>query len=632
MARILVLDPELRNGHTLVDMLRRLGHAPDLQPRLPPSLEASGAAPVEAVFACASDRTVRDMASAWGSAGLAQPLVWCSRFLETVEPFQAAGVGDAFLALPPRMPALMAVVQRFLDTAADAGWSGDRFLQQVDGTARRFPPARVAFLAHRVAATGTLHVGGARLVLHSGRVTGCAGVPGLLGTDGLDLMSALGVTIAQGTSPDEAMRRAAEELGCWLRTTPPPEEPVSWVDGSHLAKRSPVTLPLSVPRMVMHGVRATGAAAARRARFLAAGNPTFRVCAPDDAPETQWGLSPVALRVLRAATRRPALLDLLDALGGREQDELWEALDFLLTLGLLRERDDGTAVAADVAGQALPEIEAVGGEVSISIEALDEAVGRRAAPVARSPEEQALSDEIARIEDLEPWDVFALEGPDGMVPAALDARLRELSTSHHPDRHATAEAGVRELHERLFAIYSDAHSALMDEKLRPELRARLQAKAAGKPYVSDADRKKARLHRTKGEHALRARRWDEATAELQAACAADPLDVGLAALSLEARWRGGQLEPAAALQALGELRPSTLGERAELAFLRGELQVAAGDEASALASFQETLEIQPSHVGAQRRVRMHERRQAKAQDSEKRGGLAGLFGFGRRKG
>lgn len=631
MARILVLDPELRNGHTLVDMLRRLGHAPDLQPRLTPDLGGGGGAPIEAVFACATDRTVRDMADAWRSTGHTQPLVWCSRFLETVEPFQAAGVGEAFLALPPRMPALMAVVQRFLDTAADAGWSGDRFLQQVDGPARRFPPARVAFLAHRVAATGTLHVGGARLLLQSGRVTGCTGVPGLLGTDGLELMSALGAAIAQGTSPDEAMRQAAEQLGCWLRTPPPPEEPVSWVDASNASKRSPVTLPLSVPRMIMHGVRATGAAASRRARFLAAGNPTFRVCAPDDAPETQWGLSPVALRVLRATTRRPALLDLLDGLGGREQDELWEALDFLLTLGLLRERDDGTAVAADVAGQALPEIEAVGGAVSISIEALEEAVGRAAPPSAVAPEEQALADEIARVGDLDPWDVFALSGPDDMDPAALDARLRELSTSHHPDRHATATSRLRGLHGQLFAIYSDAHSALMDDKLRPELRARLQAKAAGKPYVSDADRKRARLHRTKGEHALRARRWDEAMAELQAACEADPLDVSLATLSLEARWRGGVLDPAAALAANGEIKPTTLGERAELAFLRGELQVAGGNEAAALQSFKETLEVQPGHVGAQRRVRMHERRQAKAQGAEKRGGLAGLFGFGRRK-
>lgn len=630
MARILVVDPELRTGHTLVDQLRRLGHAPELQASLRGSEADLQSGALEAVFACVSERSAQAVADAWRALAAPVPLIWCSRFLETAEPLRAAGIGAGFLALPPRLPALMAVLQRHLETAADAGWSGDRFLRQVDGTVERFPPARVAFLAHRVGGSGTLHVGGARLTLRAGRVAGCVGVPGLLGTDGLDLMAALGMRIGAGVAPDAAMTEAAEQLGAWLISAHPADESVVWVDESHVEKRSPVTLPLTVPRMILTAVRSRGAIGARRVALLDEGDPAFRVCAPDDAPETQWGLSPVSLRVLRAATRTPNLLGLLDSLGGRERDDLWEALDYLLTLGLLRKRDDRAAVAADVAGQELPSIEAVGGAVAISVEALDEAIGRAPAPAA-DPETAALEAELARIEALPPWDVFALEAVEDLEPAELDQRLRARSTAHHPDRHASAPAAQRALHEKLFAVYADAHSALQDEALRREVRARLQARAAGKPYVSDADRKRARLARTKGEHALRARRWDEAIAAFDEASGADPLDLGLQLLAHEARWRGGQATPEATLAAVDALAPQTRGERCERAALRGELMVAAGDEDGAHEAFLEVLEIDPNHVGAQRRVRMHTRRSAKTAPAESSGGLASFFGFGKRK-
>lgn len=627
LARIFVIDAELRAGQTLVDQLRRLGHAPDLKADFSAAQAGLDNGDYELVFACAGEGTNKGLAEAWMGLGCEVPLIWCGRLLEDSSSLIEAGIGAGFLALPPRLPALMSLLQRHLAEARDAGWSGQGFLNSIDGPAHRYPPARVVFLAHRVGASGTLHIGDARVVLRSGKIADCHGVPDLLGSDGSGLMAALGACIGAGTPPDSAMVRASEEIGAWLISDQiEPALPVRYVDETATAKRSPVSLPTAIPRMLLEAVRARGSARERRVALIAEGNPAFRVCAPGDAPPAQWGLSPVALRVLRAATRRPALLDLLDDLGGAERDDLWEAIDFLLVLGLLRMgADDGLPPEREGA-----RVEAVGGAVSISMEALQEAVGRSSAkPAVEPPELAALRTELARVSALPPWELFAIEAPAALEPDALGQQLRALSRNHHPDQHGSASAALRDLHEQCFAVYADAHGQLQEEPVRKEVRARLRAKADGVPYVSDDDRARARLLKTKGEHALRQKRWDDAVARLGQAAAADPLDFSIGLALVEAQWRAGEATPEECLERILVLKPDNRGERGALAYLRGELRVAGGDDNAAHPDFEEVLDMIPGHVGAQRRVRMHERRKGKEAQATRKSGIASFFGFGK---
>ena len=625
MARVLVIEPHPGTGASLAEMLRRLGHVPELMPQLdrpptaPPALVLAAAGP--------SGERVRDTLMAAAAAAAGAPLIWTGRSQEAVSSFLAAGMGQGFLAVPPRLPALMSALRRSGVDAGDEGWSGHGFLVRASGPAHRVQPARMAFLGHRVAASGRLRVGAAEVVLRGGRIAGCTGVPGLLGGGSGELMAALGAAIGAGTPADQALERAGLDIAAWWLGGVDPDAEVRFIDEGAGAPRSPVVLPTPIPRLLAVALAAGRSAAAVRAGLDALGDPTLRVAAPDDSPETQWGLSPVDLRVLRAGTRVGSLHALVQEAGGAEREEVWRSLDYLLTLGLLRIGDtasDGLS-ASDDGGSV---VEAIEGQAAAPAVDLDALVGRARAP---DPAVVELERALAALDGAPPWALFEITTPEQLAAAELDKRFRERSAAHHPDRHVGAPEAVRALHEAIFAAWSDARSALDAEPLRAEVRERLRASAEGRPFVSEADRRRARLLATKAEHAARGKRWAEALAHADEGLAADPESHLLRLHRAHAAWRSGALPPAEAAAQLAPLKGETRAENAEIHFLRGEMLVEAGDAAAAAAAFAKVLEVDPEHVGAKRRQRLTGMR-AEQQAPPKRTGLAALFPWGRKGG
>lgn len=229
-------------------------------------------------------------------------------------------------------------------------WSGLDALPIVPSDPRRYPLLRLLHLAWRVEASGELsqHAPGQHAVIsvRSGKVVGVRGMPELLAAVGVrggpddDLMTLVGRAIAAGTRADEALDRAAEGLGRALTALLATGAGAVWFNPG--APAATVPLPMTVPRLVAHGL-AAGHSLDDVAQGLAPlwscpATPTPPV---DSAPE-RWGLDSLAHGLLRAAEGGARL----DAVVGQPaRPEAVFAIDQLLALGFLRLGEPAMPVA-----------------------------------------------------------------------------------------------------------------------------------------------------------------------------------------------------------------------------------------------------------------------------------------------
>lgn len=665
MGHVVVVDADSRSGRALADLLLKLGHRVDVAESVSGARAALVARP-ELIFVGAGpggdliDSTWDVLRTLPGRG----KVVWTGPLRELVEPALDAAIGDDFLVIPPRLPALNALLARHRGAATDR-WAGADFLAEIDGPAHRFAPARVAFLAHRVGASGWLVISGPggeeAVAFGAGRVVGARSAGALAAALGLgvgagELSALVGAAISAGRSPDEAMIEIALAIGdLWLGC--PAEAQVVW---RAEAPPRPLGLPLPVPRLVARCLERARPAALLRGELGARRDDHLRLSLPDDAEEGAWGLSPAALRLVRAAGRAPTIGALLEA-GGADRDDVWLALDWLLHLGLLQaEAASGDASGISVEGVDLgpapspgrppvvappvrtpvstPPIRAAAPPSSAAPAAAPPPAPRGPAPAAgpAAGPAEPLRALLSKLTSATPWDVFELNAPADVNIDELDKRFRAASSAHHPDRHGGSPAEVAQLSTEIFALYQSARAAFDSEDFRKEVRERLLCRAEGRPYVSDADRKAAHLHFKKGEAALRARRLGEAVEELAAGAARDPLDWEIAVQLIIAEWRAEKVLPLVAAERLLAVKTDRKSINADIQYHAGEMLLAAGKEDEAYKRFHACLEKDPEHVGAQRRVRLRQTREEKvveAKSASPLSGIKGLFsGWGKKPG
>ena len=335
----------------------------------------------------------------------------------------------------------------------DRPWSGTDYLNVVSGPVDRFPPLRVLFLAHRVAATGLItlvNIYGARGIwVQNGVIAGLAGFPdllsglGLKGEPGEDAIAMVTRGITSGQSPDRVITALSDGVAAAI---------AGFADlrGADVrfrldARPPPQLLPPldPFPRLLSRGLRLLRPPERLRPLFGPRLNLVAIQSIPDDAPESRWALDPTALRVLREAGRAPTLGELLGS--GAPSGATWLAVDLLLQLGLL---ELVTAAARPVDKTAEKPVDRAGDRsvdrsvdraldrsidrsVSRSVappRALDRSVDRSVSRNLAAPQDRSVDASVsgrsaprsARPPDLrpaEPAAVIALPGPIGALPS-----------------------------------------------------------------------------------------------------------------------------------------------------------------------------------------------------------------------
>lgn len=602
MARILLVEPARKRSVAIAHLLRRIGHGTvavssvsdglaRFAERLPDlvivAADSSPGAPAELVTAAREHRV---------------PVV-C---LGSVELANEAPEPDATLSYPLSVPALAATLGTLLP-ARPPGWSGSAFLSKIDGPLDAFPPLRVAFLAHRLRADGTLHVDPGRdeapfsVTFAGGRIADCRGIADLLapppatrsegrptagiGPSNDDLQAVLGRVIAEGMRPDAAMDRAAEGVGRALaRTVGRTLGRVRFTPGE--VEGRVLALPLPVTQALVRGLASIRPASHLRRVLGAMRRHQVRVNLPDDSPETSWGLSPLALRLLHDAVEVPLVVELLgdDALTteGKGDDRLL-AFDLIQQFGLVY-LDDPPAgkVAAD--------------------------------PALDDPRVRALREALADLERKTPLEILSVERSDQATPEGVEQAFRAASARFHPDRFTGAPAEVRKLAEACFSRVAEARSYLLEGDKLDTVRQRLAAAEAGKVFVTAEERRAAKVELTRGQTLFRQRRWQAALAAFERAIALDPEPWIPRFLAIQARWRLKQISAEEAVAEMLELPAPKGAARADVIFVAGETLMADGEEDQAYKLYRQAVKEWPEHVGAQRRLRLKEMRERKEQE------------------
>jgi tetratricopeptide (TPR) repeat protein len=128
--------------------------------------------------------------------------------------------------------------------------------------------------------------------------------------------------------------------------------------------------------------------------------------------------------------------------------------------------------------------------------------------------------------------------------------------------------------------------------------------------VADRDRQNGKLLLRKAEAAQKKGAWTEVAQLAADGLALDPTNWELEALSLQAGWRLGALPGLKAATRLAELGPKRGEIRANLLAEAGEILIKEGRPGEAMAQFQAAVAAFPEHIGARRRLRLHEQRTA----------------------
>ena len=615
MARLVVVDPDKRIRGALARLISTAGHLVDeFDDAAAASVHLTGA---ELVFVAAGPggSAIDPSMAAFEAAAQSPKVVWTGPVAAMIQPAVAAGVGVDCLELPARLPALKAMLSRHIARRVGDSWSGDLFLRKIEGKGDRFPPIRVLFLAHRLGATGVLHIGSMAVVVKQGKIADATGVAAVGGGGGL--MQAIGAAVGQGKPPDAAMQDAGVEV---LKALVQTDADALDVRFAVEEVRAPVVLPTSIPRLLTVALQAVRPASEIKRELAGRPSRGVELNAPADSPENTWGLSPVSLRVVRASKKARNLGELVSMAGGAEKESVWEALDFLLHLGLLRFLDSSVHGTEHDGGAD----DAVFSDIVIEA-------------VQQKPVDPRVAEYRQKAEELEqtpPWELFGVDDPANVTTAYVDEHFRKLSAQWHPDRFAGVDSELADAAAACFAAYGDARDRFSDEDYRNEVRDRLIAKREGRVFVTEADAQKARMALTRGEHAARRKEWDAAIPDLTLSVELDPRAAEAHFQLCMARWRSGSIAADEAAALLAEIHPNTVPGRAEARFQEGEAHLAAGNEAAAYQAFAKAVDIKADHVGAARRLRMRARRGETGDTesaSKKPGGLRGIFGWGRSK-
>ena len=491
-------------------------------------------------------------------------------------------------------------------------WSGSKMLEQIDGLIEEYPPIQVLFLVHRHKASGRMTVQRMRdtisIDLRNGKVVGCLGIPGLLAANGVhgapdaDLMALVGQSIAMGSSPDEALRAASDGLGDFLAIMAGEQEGhVRFLNG-HGIDGAPIALPDSIPRMLSSGLKRKRPTAFLKEQLAAMVEREVRLQLPDDTPVDTWGLTPVALRLLRVTSKNQSRKPKLRQLIRHGKDEGWQAMDLLLQLGLITLHSSSRMPpSAPEAPEPAPE------------------------PAPVDPLE-ALRAERKRLRAAPAWEVLGLTTSKQISDEGIDRACREASKKFHPDRFNSASARVQTIAGECFSMVMDAYNALKDEGLREEVKARLEAAERGEVYVTDRDRREAEMLYSRAQVAFRKKDYDTAQQQFDTAAAKDPSNWRYRYMQLRAAWHLKEIGGLEVAQQILDMDGPRGLTRADVIFEAAEIMMREGAAEKAYELYRQVLVLNPEHIGARRRKRLRDMRAAAEDEKQSSSGLfSGLF-------
>ena len=476
------------------------------------------------------------------------------------------------------------------------------FLATVDGTLDQFPPLRVLALAHRVKATGRLVVQSQHatrtIELDQARVVFCTGFDGLVPGGRGDLGAQLGAAIASGTTSQRALELACTGLGAALTEFVGAEGGHVRFETVSAGARQRMVLPMSVPQIIASGLRVVRPVEVLRRVYSHQMSVKVRARLPDDAPESRWGLDPVALRLVREGLPGLTVRELA------KDDASLLALDLLIQMGIFE----------------LPNEDH--GPVRFTARPGGRPAGREAAPGPRSaPREevgpvvppgdataQKLAAALEELRGASALEVLGIKRSADVSEPKISAAFREVSGRFHPDRFASASAVARDLAAGCFSVVNDAWGSLKSPDDLAEARERLKAAEEGRVFVTEADRQKARVTFARGEILFRNKQWNEALPLLEQAAKMDSTVWRYAFYRVECALNAERMSPKDALAALSVLQPPPGAARADVLATAGELLLREGDEDAAYTRFEEALRENPEHIGARRRMRLRDMR------------------------
>jgi CheY-like chemotaxis protein len=612
MSRILVVDDDALSRAVLLDAVRSLGHEV--------VVVASGADALARLREETFDLVISDVAMPeMDGVELARRIAARPVPIPVVL-VSAAGRPPSgtvpiagFVAKPldsDRLGRAIDAVRAAAAAPRSVEWSGSAFLAAVAGPIERFPPVRVLFLAHRVAASGALRVvlgdTTALVGLRNGKVVDVLGVPGLFASvapsAGDRLMDGLGVAVAAGHPVDHALAGACDGLGVWLASLVSERGGRVTFDAEWTPPPGRFPLPASVPRILARGLSLgrSDAAVARAWRELELAPLACR--APEDSPEESWGLDATTLRVLRLAPRTPTVDALIRQAAGADRarrPEILRAVDTLEVLGLLvvavGDPDDEPAEE--------PQAAAV------------------LAPTAKDPRAERLAVAAAALADAHPIEILELEGRLQVTDEDVANAYREVSRRYHPDTFFSAPPEVRVLAESCFSRVNLAYDALRLPGGLADARRFLESKAKGTAFVSEKELRAAKLAFRKGEAAFRAREWKAADPHFEEAASIDAATWPHLLMATYCGWLARRVPPLAALATLASLAPPEPSRAAEVLVYMGNVLKQEDREAEAMKQFRAAAQKDPMNHDAQRELRLYE---ARNPTPPPRGG--GLFG------
>lgn len=239
---------------------------------------------------------------------------------------------------------------------------------------------------------------------------------------------------------------------------------------------------------------------------------------------------------------------------------------------------------------------------------------------------EELVTELHRVSRSNHFEVFGLE------PRAADKEVSEkaraLARAYHPDTMFEEHPRVQEIANALWSRIQEAYEVLRHRERREAYRAELQSKSQATAGPGAAEPDKALVSLKKGEIKLGRKGYAEAEGHFRDATLLDPNNARAWLLLGWTTYLTGSSRTAAASRTIEKalkLDPTS----GDAWYYLGRVALLNKDQDRARRRFEKAIEVEPGHVGAQRELRLSDRRDGASiekRPASPRVALRGLFG------
>ena len=563
---------------------------------------------------------------------------------------------------------------------ATISWDGEAALGRIAGPSAIASPVQAIFLAHRVQATGRLWMTRG-LSLHGidfqeGAIVGCTGftdlVDGVTGDRQYSLPDWAAAISSVGQDPisrETIVARAlcrkacqAADDGDWM---------VNFVSGG--SPSAPGSVPETAVASLITELKERNNEHEVRTWLESIAKEGLVAVVPGDSERSQWGLGETEARLLNSVEQDGSVGSLFVEMGPED----WKCLAVLRGLGLVAKK----AIVAETAAVA-PEAFTAADDLSDEKETAE---AEQPAPVnerrrgdrraettsrdvpTRPPEERRRGDRRAEstsrtrdgrrrrvdprrialkraphespedrieqhlheayevLQSVSPEFLFRIRKEEHLDKMVIEQRYHKMVTRYHPDRYRVQSQSVKVLAEACFTAVSDAFHRIQEPEYVQDLRIRIIEKETGKKVVTDKTRATAKVDFAKADALFKQKRFDESHTLAGKAREGDPDRWQYAYLWYRSGYRSGKLS-------LDEVEPGILGlqgmttiEKADQLYTLGEMLLKEGSETKAYKLFHQAVSLDEKNVGANRRLRLRDRRKREEEKASSPGLFGGLF-------